>query len=103
MTDSLRVDIEALAELARVSIPQNEKPALEKDVPAILGFVRKVQSVTVENTLPVAGAHRNVMRNDEPAHESGEYTEALLSAAPAREGGYLKVKQVITGGKHAAE
>ena len=39
---------------------------------------------------------RNVMREDAGAHERGKYTEVLLSAAPAREGNRVAVKQVIS-------
>lgn len=99
------VDIEALAELARIAIPRGEKESLKQEVPAILSFVETIRTVSaaVSQSAPVPGAHRNVMRDDMVGHASGEYTEALLSAAPAREGVYVKVKQVITGGKHTGE
>jgi Asp-tRNA(Asn)/Glu-tRNA(Gln) amidotransferase C subunit len=38
---------------------------------------------------------RNVMREDEPTNHSGEYTEAILQNAPAREGDWLKVKKIL--------
>lgn len=99
------VDIEALAELARIAIPRGEKESLKQEVPAILSFVETIRTVSaaVSQSAPVPGVHRNVMRDDVVGHAPGEYTEALLSPAPAREGAYVKVKQVITGGKHASE
>ncbi len=35
------------------------------------------------------------MREDGVGHDSGIHTEALLSAVPAREGNYLKVKKIL--------
>jgi len=104
MSQDKSVDIDALAMLARLEIPQNEKAALAAEIPAILSFVEAIQKVSAEtNVEPVAGEHRNIMREDTNPHEPGMYTEELLAAAPEREGSYVKVKQVITGGKHAAE
>lgn len=103
--EKLEVDIEALAELARIAIPRGEKESLKQEIPAILSFVETIRTVSAEasRAAPVPAAHRNVMRDDVVGHASGEYTEALVSAAPAREGAYVKVKQVITGGKHTGE
>jgi Asp-tRNA(Asn)/Glu-tRNA(Gln) amidotransferase C subunit len=35
------------------------------------------------------------MRGDEEFHESGIYTEKILEQAPAKEGGYIKVKKIL--------
>lgn len=43
----------------------------------------------------VFGVGVNVMREDGEPHESGLYTEKLLSAAPQREGQYIKVKKIL--------
>lgn len=43
----------------------------------------------------VFGVGVNVMREDTEPHESGIYTEKLLSAAPQREGQYIKVKKIL--------
>lgn len=99
MTDS-KVDIEALAKLARLEVSKAELAKLEKEISDILAFVETIQKAKVE-----ASAHtpelRNVMRADENPHESGAYTEKLLDAAPAREGNRIAVKQVISRKKSA--
>jgi len=92
MTD---VDIRALARLARLEISDDEVAKLEKDIPSILEFVDTIQKLDV----PADAASptlRNVLREDVDPHESGKYTETLLSAAPAREGNRVVVKQVIS-------
>ncbi len=104
MSDHPHVDIAALAALARIDIPKEEEQSLAREIPAILSFVEEVQKVAAKlPDHPEAGAHRNVMREDTGAHEAYAYTEDILSAAPSREGDYIKVRQVITGGKHAVD
>lgn len=87
-------DIEKLALLARIEISEEEKEMFASSIESILGYVGQVTSVseTTEQTLPLL---RNVMREDEIRHGSGEYTEALLSNAPARDGNYLEVKKIL--------
>lgn len=91
----MTVDIAALAKLARLEIPQEEMIRLEKEIPAILHFVETIQSANVpkEEKSP---AHRNIMRKDENAIESGKHTKALLDGAPARKGDRIAVQQVIS-------
>src|SRR3989344_8992593 len=90
-----KVDIAALAKLARLEISADELAKLEKEIPDILRFVETIQKAATgkEEKSP---EHRNVMRADENPHESGKYTKALLDAAPARAGNRIAVKQVIS-------
>jgi len=93
------IDIRALAELSRVEISDAEVAQLEKEIPGILTFVETIRQIPDEKLLALRSLGeevRNVMRADENPHESGIYTEALLSAAPAREGSRIAVKQVIS-------
>jgi aspartyl/glutamyl-tRNA(Asn/Gln) amidotransferase C subunit len=89
-----QVDIRALASLARLDISGEESASLEKDMRAILGFVREVQEVGGEGE--ERPALQNVMREDANPHESGLYTESLLAAAPAVKDGRVVVKQVVS-------
>ncbi len=93
MTD--KVDIAALAKLARLEVSDAEIAKLEKEIPSILAFVDTIQKVDV-SLKAKAGGLRNVMRADENPHESGKYTEVLLKAAPARAGNRIAVKQVVS-------
>lgn len=90
-----KVDIAALAKLARLEMGADELAKLEKELPAILEFVEQIQKAEAgkEAKAPIL---RNVMRLDERPIESGSYTETLLSAAPSRDGDRLAVKQVIS-------
>jgi len=92
------IDVSALARLARLDVPDEELAKLEKQIPDILSFVATIQKAAGEVTVRTP-SHRNVMREDTHPHESGEYTERLLSAAPSRVGNRIAVKQVIKRGK----
>lgn len=102
MSSSQKVDINALAKLARIEISETEITEFEAQIPAILSFVASIQAVSADiPTEPTVPRHHNVMRADTDPHESGLYTEDLLKAAPRREKDYVKVSQVLKGGKHA--
>jgi len=89
-------EIEKLAELARIKVPEGEKESLRKDIDAILGYVGEIQKVSAdlgeERPKPLL---RNVMREDGVPHESGIFTETLLAAAPQRAGQYVRVKKIL--------
>lgn len=89
-----KADIEKLALLARIEVSEEEKESLAQSIESILGYVGQVTSIsdTVEQTLP---SLRNVMREDEIVHKEGEFTDALLSNAPARDENYLEVKKIL--------
>lgn len=86
-----------LAKLARIEVSDDEAEAFSKDFEAILGYVGEIKQANLGSIEPGKEdfALRNVMREDEDPHESGVHTEALLAEAPAREGGYVKVKKIL--------
>ena len=90
-----KVDVRALAKLARIEVSDEELAKLEKEIPDILQFVETIQKAQTGKEAH-APTLRNVMREDENPHESGMHTETLLKAAPAREDDRIAVKQVIS-------
>jgi aspartyl-tRNA(Asn)/glutamyl-tRNA(Gln) amidotransferase subunit C len=99
-----KVDIRALAALARMEVSDAEIVKLEQEIPSILGFIETIQAVSAEGRSELnksAGLH-NVMRDDINPHKSGIYTDTLLDQAPAREGNRLAVKQVLSRQKKTA-
>jgi aspartyl-tRNA(Asn)/glutamyl-tRNA(Gln) amidotransferase subunit C len=89
-----REEIEKLATLSRIQISDEEKESMSKDIESILEYVGQIKNIStsVDRETP---SLRNVMRDDVVTHESGEFTDDLLSLAPAREGNYLKVKKIL--------
>ena len=90
-----KVDIRALAKLARLDVSDEELARLEKEIPAILEFVETIQKVATDSAVHDASL-RNVMREDVNPHESGKYTDDLLAAAPAQRDNHVVVKQVLS-------
>lgn len=86
-----------LAKLARIEVSDAEAENLSREFDSILGYVGEVKSATKgeqvsdNNSLLV----KNVLREDADPHESGIYTEKILSQAPEREGDYVKVKKIL--------
>ena len=91
-----REEIENLAALSRISLTTEEAEKMRGEFDAILEYVAAIQKIP---SLTKAGrssiAPVNVMREDANPHESGAYTDALLSAAPTREGQYIRVKKIL--------
>ena len=90
-----QVDIKALAKLARLEVSDDELMRLEKEIPAILGFIETIQKVATDAEGHGKGLH-NVMREDVNPHESGIYTDDQVKAAPAMRDNQVVVKQVIS-------
>lgn len=93
--------IEKLAALSRIALTHEQKEKMRSEFDSILEYVATIQKVSATS----GGSARsiiaaiNVMREDAPPaggpHESGVFTEMLLSAAPQREGDYLRVKKIL--------
>jgi aspartyl-tRNA(Asn)/glutamyl-tRNA(Gln) amidotransferase subunit C len=90
-------EIEKLAELSRLALSEEEKERMRGEFDSILEYIAVIQkiSASVTERTPSIVAQVNVMREDAHPHESGIYTEALLSAAPKREGDYIRVKKIL--------
>lgn len=88
-------DIEKLAQLARLDIPDAEKETLRKEVDSILGYVSEIQKISGEEIKKEAGEIKNVMREDPNSHLSGEFSKDLLEEAPRRQDDYVKVKKIL--------
>ncbi len=88
-------DIDKLAELARLEIPQAEKEQVLKDLTSIVGYIAQISEVSVPSDVVPEYDLQNVMREDVVTTDSGSYTDALLDQMPDHEGSYLKVKQIL--------
>ena len=90
-------NVKKLADLARVALSDEDVATLQKDITSILSYVDTIQKVSLPE-IPSSSAYlaiENVMREDANPHESGVYTEELLSQAPRRQGNYIKVKKIL--------
>ncbi len=86
-------DVEKLAELARIEIPDEEKAEFVKNLGSILGYVDIIKNAAVEGIKPEVGELRNVAREDEA--RDFDDRQKLISAFPDSDGDYLKVKKIL--------
>lgn len=93
MGDMDREQVEKLATLARISIPEEEIDAIAADFGTILGFIDQIRKVDIGDAAEAHFEAVNVFREDVvapivPAHN-------LVEAAPEHTDGFVKVAKVI--------
>ena len=87
-------DVKHLATLARIELSPEEEVSFAHDMGAILEYVSAIKKAEAPKS--ELSIHRNVFRADEVTHAGGSYREALLEAAPLREGDYVRVKKILS-------
>ena len=90
-----RKDVLKLAELVRIDFTDAEIEEFLASIEPILGYVKQLDSVMTKKYIPEAGDVYNMMREDKDPFVSGESVDEILGSMPAREGRYLKVKQIL--------
>ncbi len=91
----MSLDIEKIAELARLTLKPEEKAKLQKDLGAILSYVEQLKGLNtagVEATSHVLNLE-NVFRPDE-VHPA-QVRDKALKHAPQSEGAFFKVPKVV--------
>jgi len=88
-------DIEKLAELAKIELTNVEKASLLKDLDSILGYVKQIQEVEVEDE-NIEYENRNVWREDLSRQGLAEFSEDLIKEQfPDSQDGFVKVKKIM--------
>lgn len=91
-------EIQKLADLARIDIPDREIDGLRTEMDAILDYVKSIQGFHSDEAKPKADAEeglRNVMREDENPTNPETYSTELINEFPRKERNYLKVKKIL--------
>lgn len=88
-------DVQHLANLARLDIPQEEQEALLQDLIAMISYVDQVSAVDIKGKEQVVADLRNVVREDIVTNTPGANTEAILAEVPDTQDGYVKVKKIL--------
>lgn len=90
-----KIDVEALAALARIRLAPEEKQKLSEDLEKILGYVEELSALNIEGVPPTTHvlSMTNVFREDEV--RPAKVRDKLLDHAPNREGNFFKVPKVI--------
>ena len=86
-------DVENLARLARIELGEDEKVELLKDMKGILGYVKQIEEVKVDDTKADFGL-TNVWREDKI--EPREFSrDLIIGQFPDSQDGFLKVKKIL--------
>ncbi len=91
------MDIDHIAQLARLGLKEDEKNKLEADLSAILGFIEKLKEVDIDGVEPMTGGTdlSNVLRDDEAGEKNLKQRKNILDNAPKRKDDYVEVKAVF--------
>lgn len=90
-------DVENLASLARIELGEEEKKSLLSDMESILGYVKQIEEVKVEDVEPEYKVY-NVWREDLPAGvgDNNSFSRELITEQfPDKQDGFLKVKKIL--------
>jgi len=96
MSETPHIDIDYVANLARLDMTEEEKSKLGSQLDDILGYFEKLNSVDVEGVEPMAHAHRvaNVWREgDQPGETYAP--EILTGMAPDHRDNQVVVPKVV--------
>ena len=85
-------DIKNLANLSRISVSDTDAVQYAEDFSSILSYVSEIQSVDVPEVHDISNVS-NVFRDD--VYEDANFSENFLREVPNKEGGYVKVKQIL--------
>jgi aspartyl-tRNA(Asn)/glutamyl-tRNA(Gln) amidotransferase subunit C len=91
----MEINIERVAELARLNLKPEEKQKLEKDLGAILDYVKNLDKLDTKNVEPTSHVlnMENVFRADEA--KPSEAAHKALEHAPQTEGSFFKVPKIV--------
>ena|ERR1051325_2841387 len=96
-----KVDVEKIAELARLELTGGEAESFTEQLSAILGYIDKLNELDTAEVAPMshcsaAGDDTEYVRRDDEVRPSLGQRPATESA-PDAEAGYFKVPKVIGG------
>lgn len=88
-------EVRWVAHLARLALSDTELLAMQKDLSAIVDYVKQLSQVPTDGVEPLAHALdiQNVFRADDPA--SSLSTDEALANAPDRHGKFFAVPAVL--------
>ncbi len=87
-------EVEKLAELAKISLTQEEKERYARELSSILGYVEKLQEVKTADNL-AEEPKDNCLREDKVIGLSLEHQRELISQAPESADNLISTKPVF--------
>jgi aspartyl-tRNA(Asn)/glutamyl-tRNA(Gln) amidotransferase subunit C len=91
------MDVNKVAELARLKLDNEEVKKLAAELAAVLGYVDKLKEVNIDGVPELNHPLEtvNALRDDAVTSFPPEDVAMLVTAAPEKHEGYVKVKQIF--------
>lgn len=93
--DTQKIDIDYVAQLARIELTDEEKTLFSGQLAQVLGYFKKIDAVDVEGVEPTAHAFPVYNVYDADVARAGFTPEQALANAPAKREGQVVVPPVI--------
>jgi len=93
----MQMNIDQVAQLARIKLTPEEKEKLAKDLGNILSYVEQLSKLKTDDVPPTSHvlAVENVFRDD--VRKPADVCEEVLRNAPEREENFFKVPKIVEG------
>ena len=89
------IDVNKIANLARIRLTQNEADELAPQLNSILGYIEKLAEVNTDGVAPTAHPHDVAMPQRVDVATNTDNRDALQKVAPRTESGLYVVPKVI--------
>lgn len=87
--------VRRVAQLARISLREDEVEHMQGELNAILAFVAELDAVDVEGVEPMTSVRPMHMKRRRDEVTDGGIADAIVANAPAAEDGYFVVPKVV--------
>ena len=84
-----------VANLARISIPDEELENVAKELSNIIGFMEQLNEVNVDNVEPMTSVTPTVLKKRTDVVNDGNQQSKVLSNAPNTREGFFAVPKVV--------
>ncbi|MCD6115320.1 Asp-tRNA(Asn)/Glu-tRNA(Gln) amidotransferase subunit GatC [bacterium] len=90
-------DVLNVAKLARINLSEEEKEKMRKDLTLILDYIAKIRELDLKNVEPTFHTLeiKNKTREDRAREQNTSFSKKLISLAPQKENGYIKIRSVF--------
>ena len=88
-------DVEALAELAKLELNQEEKEKILSDMEGILDYIKQIEEVDLPEEEDIKYENFNAWREDDVRQEKDFSPELISNQFPDSQNGFVKVKKII--------
>ena len=88
-------DVKRIARLARIAVPEEELPALAKELNGLLAWVEQLGEVDTADVAPMTSVVAVTLPMREDVVSDGGIPEKILANAPEAAGNFFAVPKVV--------